>query len=130
MALGPWFATDTGVRLPSALASPAGIGVAVWLTQRLHLPGVVLVAALGVLCSLSVWYAQEARSVALAGSTLLVCTACLAILAGARDRAPRAGPLGYLGRVQHRHGYRRPRSTCTTTRCPCCSSSTAGPWPS
>ncbi|MBI4492338.1 MAG: hypothetical protein HY690_06050 [Chloroflexi bacterium] len=79
--LGPWAASDAGLRLPSALASAAGVGLSTWLVRRLRLPGARLVAILGITCSLSVWYAQEARMYALPGFVLLAAAAALALLA-------------------------------------------------
>jgi hypothetical protein len=97
MALGPWFTTDAGVRMPSALASATGIGLAVWLARRLRLPGIMLIAALGALSSLSFWYAQEARSVALAGCALLACAACLALVASSEQTLARRTSWGIWG---------------------------------
>jgi uncharacterized membrane protein len=78
--LGSWFAGDAGVRLPSALASALGVGLSVWLVQRLRLPGPGLVGLLAATNALSVWYAQEARMFALAGLFVLGAVAALAVL--------------------------------------------------
>lgn len=79
--LGPFAASDAGLRLPSALASAGGVALSVWLIHRLQLPGAGLVGLLGATAPVSVWYAQEARMYALAGFFVLAGAAALALLA-------------------------------------------------
>ena len=77
---GSWAASDTGVRLPSAIFSAASIAGGVWCVRRLRLPGAGLVAVLGVTSALSVWYAHEVRMYAAASLAILAASACMALL--------------------------------------------------
>jgi len=77
---GSWAASDTGVRLPSAIFSAASIAGGVWCVRRLRLPGAGLVAVLGVTSALSVWYAHEVRMYAAASLAVLAASACLTLI--------------------------------------------------
>jgi hypothetical protein len=84
--LGPWAASDGGVRFVSAAASAATVALGVWLVQRLGLPGSRLVAALGITSAMSVWYAQESRMYALAALLVLGAAGALALAGRALPR--------------------------------------------
>ncbi|MCL6648904.1 MAG: hypothetical protein K6U89_11275 [Chloroflexi bacterium] len=84
-ALGPWFDSDAGRRLPSALAGALVVGVGAATVRALALPGAGLAAALLATSALGVWYSQEQRSVALTALLVSVAAAALAGI-GARLR--------------------------------------------
>ncbi|MFN8535076.1 MAG: hypothetical protein U0556_16175 [Dehalococcoidia bacterium] len=96
--LGPWFDTDAGRRLPSALAGALTVLVCVGTVRVLRLPGAGLAALLTSSSAIGVWYSQEQRSVALTALLLAVAAGSLAVLAG-RMTAPISDGLLWIGYI-------------------------------